>query len=85
MIEDYRMWRHIFKLDPNKPIDDESLEKICESGTDAVIVGGTDDVTLDQVLDLLARIRRYQVTCILKYPTCRRSHQATIFILFQWY
>lgn len=27
MIEDYRMWRHIFKLDPNKPIDDESLEK----------------------------------------------------------
>ena len=66
MIEDYRMWRHIFKLDPNKPIDDESLEKICESGTDAVIVGGTDDVTLDQVLDLLARIRRYQVTCILE-------------------
>ncbi len=66
MIEDYRMWRHIFKLDPNKPINDEDLEKICESGTDAVIVGGTDGVTLDHVLDLLARIRRYTVTCILE-------------------
>ncbi|PKR76981.1 heptaprenylglyceryl phosphate synthase [Halalkalibacillus sediminis] len=65
-MEDYRMWRHIFKLDPNKKITDENLEQICESGTDAVIVGGTDGVTLDDVLDLLARIRRYTVPCIME-------------------
>jgi len=63
---DVREWRHVFKLDPNKEISDENLEKICESGTDAVIVGGTDGVTLENVLDLMARVRRYTVPCILE-------------------
>jgi putative glycerol-1-phosphate prenyltransferase len=63
---DIREWRHVFKLDPNKEITDDQLEKICESGTDAVIVGGTDGVTLENVLDLMARIRRYTVPCILE-------------------
>ncbi|WP_042225203.1 heptaprenylglyceryl phosphate synthase [Oceanobacillus manasiensis] len=59
-------WKHIFKLDPAKEISDEHLEMICESGTDAIIVGGTDDITLDGVLDLLARVRRFTVPCILE-------------------
>lgn len=63
---DFREWRHVFKLDPNKEISDEKLEKICESGTDAVIVGGTDGVTLEKVLDLMARIRRFTVPCVLE-------------------
>ncbi|ULT57430.1 heptaprenylglyceryl phosphate synthase [Neobacillus drentensis] len=63
---DIREWRHVFKLDPNKEITDNQLELICESGTDAVIVGGTDGVTLENVLDLMARIRRYTVPCILE-------------------
>ncbi|WP_050613886.1 heptaprenylglyceryl phosphate synthase [Bacillus testis] len=63
---DYREWRHVFKLDPNKEITDEQLEQICESGTDAVIIGGTDGVTLDNVLDLMQRTRRYSVPCALE-------------------
>ncbi|MFB3171068.1 heptaprenylglyceryl phosphate synthase [Neobacillus sp. 179-C4.2 HS] len=63
---DFREWRHVFKLDPNKEISDEQLERICESGTDAVMVGGTDGVTLEKVLDLMARIRRYTVPCVLE-------------------
>lgn len=59
-------WKHVFKLDPAKEITDEQLEQICESGTDAIIVGGTDDVTLDGVLDLLGSIRRFTVPCILE-------------------
>ncbi|GAA0440670.1 heptaprenylglyceryl phosphate synthase [Virgibacillus salarius] len=59
-------WQHIFKLDPAKEISDEHLEMVCESGTDAIIVGGTDNITLDGVLDLLSRIRRYTVPCILE-------------------
>ncbi|MFD2045203.1 heptaprenylglyceryl phosphate synthase [Ornithinibacillus salinisoli] len=66
MYTNYKEWKHIFKLDPAKEISDEDLEKICESGTDAVIVGGTDNITLDGVLDLLSRIRRYTVPCILE-------------------
>ncbi|NYE08868.1 putative glycerol-1-phosphate prenyltransferase [Bacillus niacini] len=63
---DFHEWRHVFKLDPNKEISDEQLERICESGTDAVMVGGTDGVTLEKVLDLMARIRRYTVPCVLE-------------------
>lgn len=63
---DIREWRHVFKLDPNKEITDENLEKICESKTDAIIVGGTDGVTLEKVLDLMARVRRYTVPCVLE-------------------
>jgi putative glycerol-1-phosphate prenyltransferase len=63
---DIREWRHAFKLDPNKEISDEALEKICESGTDVVLVGGTDGVTFENVLDLMVRIRRYSVPCVLE-------------------
>lgn len=66
---DYTKWRHAFKLDPAKTISDEDLERIAESGTDGIIVGGTDDVTLDGVLDLLVRIRRYSVPLALEVST----------------
>jgi putative glycerol-1-phosphate prenyltransferase len=66
---DFLEWKHVFKLDPNKEIEDYDLEAICESGTDAVIVGGSDGVTLDRTLDLLARIRRYAVPCALEVST----------------
>ncbi|SES41837.1 heptaprenylglyceryl phosphate synthase [Psychrobacillus sp. OK032] len=66
---DYKEWRHIFKLDPAKEIDAEALEKVCESGTDAIIIGGSDGVTLDNVIDLLMRIRRYAVPVALEVST----------------
>jgi putative glycerol-1-phosphate prenyltransferase len=69
LVNDINKWSHLFKLDPAKEISDEDLELVCESGTDAVIVGGTDNVTLEGVLDLLSRIRRYAVPCILEIST----------------
>lgn len=63
---EYLNWRHVFKLDPAKDISDRDLELVCESGTDGIIVGGTDNVTLDGVLDLLVRIRRYSVPVALE-------------------
>ena len=62
-----KQWKHIFKLDPAKEISDADLDAICESGTDAVIVGGTDNITLENVLNLLSRIRRnHSIPCILE-------------------
>lgn len=63
---DFREWKHVFKLDPNKEISDEALEKVCESGTDAIMVGGTDGITLENVLHLMARVRRYTVPCVME-------------------
>lgn len=66
---DYTTWRHAFKLDPAKEITDEALERIAQSGTDGIIVGGTDGITLDNVLDLLIRMRRYQIPLALEIST----------------
>ncbi|GKU84508.1 heptaprenylglyceryl phosphate synthase [Niallia sp. NCCP-28] len=63
---DVQKWRHVFKLDPNKEISDKNLERICESGTDAIIIGGTDGVTLENVLSIMSRVRRYTVPCVLE-------------------
>ncbi|MCM3598193.1 heptaprenylglyceryl phosphate synthase [Metabacillus idriensis] len=63
---DITEWKHVFKLDPDKEISDENLEILCESGTDAIIVGGSDNVTMDNVLNLMSRIRRYLVPCVLE-------------------
>ncbi len=66
---DITEWKHVFKLDPDKEINDEDLEKICESGTDAILVGGSDNITEDNVLNLMARIRRYLIPCVLEVST----------------
>ncbi|RSL33885.1 heptaprenylglyceryl phosphate synthase [Salibacterium salarium] len=65
----YTEWEHAFKLDPAKDIDDDTLEKICDSGTDVIIIGGSDDVTLDNTLSLLSRVRRFSVACALEIST----------------
>ncbi|MDW0114756.1 heptaprenylglyceryl phosphate synthase [Sporosarcina saromensis] len=66
---DIKNWRHAFKVDPAKNITDHALERLAESGTDGLIIGGSDGVTLENVLDLLARIRRYSVPVALEVST----------------
>ncbi len=56
-----RQWRHIFKLDPEKSISDSALERICTSGTDAIMVGGSSGVTFNNTVELLSRIRTHPV------------------------
>ncbi|WP_274316383.1 heptaprenylglyceryl phosphate synthase [Staphylococcus hyicus] len=63
---DIKQWRHVFKLDPAKAITDSDLEKICMSQTDAIIIGGTDNVTEDNVLHLMSRVRRYPLPLVLE-------------------
>lgn len=62
-------WQHIFKLDPAKEITDEAINRICNSGTDAIIIGGTDNITYEGVTDLLARVQSYQLPVILEIST----------------
>lgn len=59
-------WKHIFKLDPAKEISDEEIELLCTSGTDAIIVGGTDNVTLEGVTHLLSKVEKYSIPTILE-------------------
>lgn len=62
----YREWRHVFKLDPDRPIADEALAAVCRSGTDAILVGGSTGITYDNTADLLARVRRHALPCAVE-------------------
>ncbi|NHN33936.1 heptaprenylglyceryl phosphate synthase [Paenibacillus sp. S3N08] len=66
MLVDMKQWKHTFKLDPDRELSDEHLERLCLSGTDGILVGGSSGVTFDNTVDLLARIRRYEVPCVLE-------------------
>ncbi|MFD1850754.1 heptaprenylglyceryl phosphate synthase [Oceanobacillus bengalensis] len=62
-----REWKHVFKLDPAKEISSDHLKGVCESGTDAIIVGGTDNITEDGIINLQERLDKVStVPCILE-------------------
>ncbi|UEX90787.1 heptaprenylglyceryl phosphate synthase [Staphylococcus ratti] len=63
---DIKQWRHVFKLDPAKPISDTDLETLCMSDTDAIVIGGEDNMTEDNVLHLMSRVRRYPLPLALE-------------------
>lgn len=66
MIDMIKQWRHVFKLDPDREITDEELDQVCMSGTDAIIVGGSSGITYDNTVDLMSRVRRYELPCVLE-------------------
>lgn len=66
MIDMIKQWRHVFKLDPDRKITDEELDLVCMSGTDAIIVGGSSGITYDNTVDLMSRVRRYELPCVLE-------------------
>ncbi|MHB9057854.1 MAG: geranylgeranylglyceryl/heptaprenylglyceryl phosphate synthase [Bacillota bacterium] len=51
----FRRWRHVIKLDPDRELPEPALEAVLESGTDAVVIGGTQGITLDKVRRLVGR------------------------------
>ncbi len=66
MKQSLQSWRHVFKLDPDRPLEDEALEAVCMSGSDAVMVGGSSGVTYENTVDLLSRIRQFEIPCVLE-------------------
>jgi len=69
MLYNRKAWKHVFKLDPAKSLTADEIDRVCQSGTDAIVVGGTDNVTLEGVLDLMSHIRDHQIPCVLEVST----------------
>lgn len=49
-------WRHVIKLDPDRELTGPALDAVLASGTDALVIGGTQGITADRVLALLRRV-----------------------------
>lgn len=58
MFPDWKNWRHVVKLDPDKAADEYMIEQVVASGTDAIIVGGTQNISREKVLRLYKLLKR---------------------------
>jgi len=52
----WRAWRHVTKLDPERPLSPSLLDGVYHSGTDAIMVGGSTGMTRDAVAGILAAL-----------------------------
>jgi len=59
-------WRHITKLDPARAHTPAHLRAIEESGTDALMIGGTQGVNRQNVATLLAMVRGLGLPIVLE-------------------
>lgn len=80
MAVDFKLWKHVFKLDPARRLSDNDLERICTSTSDAIMLGGSSDITYENTVELLARIRRYEMPCVLEV-----SHRDAVVAGFDLY
>ncbi|GBF32902.1 geranylgeranylglyceryl phosphate synthase-like protein YerE [Desulfocucumis palustris] len=55
--ENWRNWRLVAKLDPDKPVTGEILTVIKHPGFNAVVVGGTQGITFDNSFRLVEAIK----------------------------
>lgn len=65
----WKRWQHITKLDPDKYISPKDLDTVMESGTDAVMVSGTQNINGKNVSHLIALLRDYDIPKILEPAT----------------
>ena len=66
LMEEWRKWKHITKLDPDKKINDKIIESIIETGTDAIMISGTQNITRENVEVLLDMLKEYDIPKVLE-------------------
>lgn len=65
----WKNWKHITKLDPDKHISPDDLGTIVESGTDAIMISGTQNITPKNTFQLISLLKDYNIPKILEPVT----------------
>ena len=72
MHANWKTWAHVTKLDPDKCLPPELVEDIVTSGTDALMLSGTLNVTQENLRELLDLVSSYGLPLVVEpaSPDC---------------
>jgi len=62
----WKDWVHVTKLDPDKQLRPGDIDAIATSGTDALMLSGTLNVTKENLLSLQKQIARYDLPIVME-------------------
>ena len=62
----WRSWVHVTKLDPDRPLSAELVEGVATSGTDAIILSGTLNVTQENLGRLLSLVKDHGLPLVVE-------------------
>ncbi len=63
---DWRKWKHITKLDPDKKILFKDISKLVDAGTDALMLSGTQNITFVKMQKLFNLVKNYDIPKIIE-------------------
>ncbi|MCQ8894214.1 MAG: phosphoglycerol geranylgeranyltransferase [Methanolinea sp.] len=62
----WKSWTHVTKLDPEKHLSPEQIRGVVTSGTDALMLSGTLNVTRENTKELLHQVAEYGLPLVLE-------------------
>lgn len=62
----WKTWAHVTKLDPDKNLTEEQIAEIATSGTDALILSGTLNITRENMATLRDQVKEYGLPLVVE-------------------
>lgn len=62
----WKNWAHVTKLDPDKQLNAKAVEEVATSGTDALMLSGTLNVTVENLTTLKRQVASYGLPLVVE-------------------
>jgi phosphoglycerol geranylgeranyltransferase len=62
----WKNWVHVTKLDPDKQLNPQAVAEVATSGTDALMISGTLNVTRENVSELQRQLKEYGLPLVVE-------------------